>query len=180
MQNQTVQVLDLFLQFFFLGGDLRGHGRALGLQLCGQRLIAEGEDLGRQPGGVFGTVESNGGHRDAAGHLHRGQQSVQAIHRAALHGDADDRQGGVGRKGTGQMGGHTGSAEDDAEAVGLCALGKRGGLGGRAVGGKDVGLKGDAQRLQLGAGPFYHRPIAVRTHDHCNFTNHLYSNLSFS
>ena len=40
------------------------------------------------------------GHRDAAGHLHGSQQSVQAIHRAALHGDADDRQGGVGGKST--------------------------------------------------------------------------------
>ena len=38
---------------------------------------------------------------------------------------------------------------------------------------KDVCLKGDVQCLQLGAGTLDHRPIAVRTHDHCHFTNHF-------
>ena len=47
-------------------------------------------------------------------------------------------------------------------------------LGGGAVGRQDVGLKGDVQRLELGAGPLDHRPITIRTHDDCHFTNHLY------
>ena len=43
---------------------------------------------------------------------------------------------------------------------------------GGAVGRKDVGLKGDVQGFQLGAGALDHRPVAVRTHDNGNFTNH--------
>ena len=70
------------------------------------------------------------------------------------------------------MGCHAGRAQDDAKAVGLCAPGKRSRLGGRAVCRQDVCLKGDVQRFELGTGPLDHRPIAVGTHDHSNFTNH--------
>ena len=101
------------------------------------------------------------------------QQSVQSVRSAALHGDADDRQGGVGGKSTCQMGCHACCAKDDAKAVGLCAFCKGCCLGGGAVCRKDMCLKGDVQRLQLGTGTLDHRPIAVRTHDHCHFTNHF-------
>ena len=100
------------------------------------------------------------------------EQGVQAIHGPALHGDTDHRQRSVGGKCTGQMGCHAGRAQDDAKAVGLCALGKRSRLGGRAVCRQDVCFKGDIQRFELGTGPLDHRPIAVGTHDHSNFTNH--------
>ena len=181
MQNQTLQFLDLFLQFFFLGGDLPGHGDALSIQLRSQCLIAEGQDLSSQPGGVLRAVQGHCGHRDAAGHLDGGQQSVQAVHRAALHRDADDRQGGVCGKSTGQMGRHACCAEDDAEAVGPGILCKLRCLGRGAVGRQDVCLKGDVQRLELSAGTFHHRPVTVRTHNDCHFTNHLYpTSLSLS
>ena len=40
---------------------------------------------------------------------------------------------------------------------------------------------GDVQRFELGAGTFHHRPVAVRTHNDCHFTNHLYpTSLSLS
>ena len=35
-----------------------------------------------------------------------------------------------------------------------------------------------AQRLELAARALYHRPIAVRTHDHSHFTNHIQTSLS--
>ena len=139
--------------------------------VSGLRMVAAGASS--QPCGVLGTVQCHRCHRDAAGHLHGSQQSVQAVHRAALHGDADDRQGGVGGKSTCQMCCHACRAQDDSKAVGLCAFCKGCCLGGCAVCRKDVCLKGDVQCLQLGAGTLDHRPIAVRTHDHCHFTNHF-------
>ena len=70
------------------------------------------------------------------------------------------------------MGCHAGRAQDDTKADGLCAFCKRSRLGGRAVCRQDVCFKGDIQRFELGTGPLDHRPIAVGTHDHSNFTNH--------
>ena len=38
-------------------------------------------------------------------------------------------------------------------------------IGRGAVGRQDMCLKGNVQRLELGAGTFHHRPVAVRTHN---------------
>ena len=82
--------------------------RSLGVQRARpMRASWYGQDLSGQHGGVFGAVQRHGGHRDAAGHLHGGQQGVQAVHRAALNGDADDGQHGVRGDAARQMGGHT-------------------------------------------------------------------------
>ena len=101
------------------------------------------------------------GHGDAAGHLHSGEQGVQSVHSAPLHGDADDRQGGVPGKGAGQMGRHTGGADQHAEAVLPGIPGELRGGGRGAVGAEDVGLIGDAELRQLGAGRLDNRPVAV-------------------
>ena len=161
-----------FCSFSSLAAICSAMARALGSQLGGQSIVAQGQDLSGQPGGVLGAVQGHGRHRDAAGHLHGGQQGVQAVHGTAFHRDADDGQGGVGGKGTGQMGGHAGSAEDDAKTILFCALGKGSRLCRGAVCRQDVCLKRDVQRLELGTGPLDHRPIAVRTHNDCNFPNH--------
>lgn len=76
------------------------------IQLCSQVIIGNSKDRNGQIGGVLGTVQRDRGNREAAGHLHGGKQGVQTVQRAALHRDADHRQGGVGGKGTGQVGGH--------------------------------------------------------------------------
>ena len=79
------------------------------------------------------------------------------------------------------MGRHACCAEDDAETVGPGILCKLRCLGRGAVGRQDVRLKGDVQRLELSAGTFHHRPVTVRTHNDCHFTNHLYpTSLSLS
>ena len=73
---------------------------------------------------------------------------------------------------------HACCAQDHAEAVGTGAFGKLRCPGRGAVCRKDVRLKRDVQRFQLGTCALYHRPIAVRTHDHSHFTNHIQTSLS--
>ena len=114
-------------------------------------------------------VQRYGSHGKAAGHLHSGQQGVQTVHGAALHRDAHNGQGGVGGKGTGQVRGHAGSAENDAVALGTGALGERGGGLRCAVGRKNVRLIRHAEILQHRAGTLDHRPVTVRAHDDRNF-----------
>ena len=105
------------LEFCVLGCDLGGHGSAGRVQFCGQLRIGYGQDLSGQNCGVFRAVQRHGGYRDAAGHLHGGKQSVQAVNGSALHGDTNDRQGGIGGKSAGQVCGHAGGADDDANVV---------------------------------------------------------------
>ena len=46
-----------------------------------QARVRQSQDLGGKDGGVLGsgTADGHGGHGDARGHLHRGQQAVQAL-----------------------------------------------------------------------------------------------------
>ena len=67
------------------------------------------------------------------------------------------------------MGGHPGGADEHAEAVLPGVPGEVRGGGGGAVGAQNVGLIGDAEVLELGAGPFDHRPIGVGAHDDGDF-----------
>ena len=82
-----------------------------------KRIIAEGDHLGSQQRGVDTAVDGHSGYGDAGGHHDRGQQRVHAIEAGAFAGDADDGQGGVGGDGAGQMGSHTGSGDEAAEAI---------------------------------------------------------------
>src|SRR5699024_5683673 len=121
------------------------------------------------------TVESYGGYGNATGHLDRGQESVQTVHSAALEGDADDGEGGVAGKGTGQVSGHASGTDEHAEAVFAGRAGKFSGLHRSAVSAHDVGLVGDAVVGQLLTGTLYHRPVRIRTHDNCDFFTHCSS-----
>ena len=139
----------------------------------------DGQHLSGQHGGVFGAVQRNGGHRNAAGHLHGGQQGVQAVHRAALNGDADDGQHGVRGDAARQMGGHTRGRDDHAEAVfrrALCKL-RRSGRG--AVGAHYAHLKRDIPAFELCGRGFYRWPVAVRAHDDGYFFGVFHKSISF-
>src|SRR5699024_4467589 len=94
-----------------------------------------------------------------------GQQGIQTVQCAALHGNTDDRQGGVGGKGTGQVSGHTGGTQDDTITVGTGGFGKSGSRLRRTVSREDVGFIRDAEILQHGAGSLDNGPVAVGTHD---------------
>ena len=89
----------LRLKLGLLGGDLLCHLGALSVQLGGQRVIADGQNLSGQHSGILRAIDGHGSHGDAAGHLDGSQQSVQPIRSAALHGDANDRQGGISGEG---------------------------------------------------------------------------------
>ena len=73
------------------------------------------------------------------------------------------------------MGGQSGGADDGAEPVVPCAFGKtRCGVGG-PVGAEDVGLPGNFQLLELGAGGLDHRPVGVGAEDDGYFFHGNYS-----
>ena len=59
------------------------------------------------------------------------------------------------------MGRHAGGADQHAEAVLPGVPGELRGGGGGAVGAEDVGLIGNAELRQLGAGRLDNRPVAV-------------------
>ena len=55
----------------------------MGLQFFGERGIGERQNLRGEDGGVGGArlADRHGGHGDAGGHLHGGQQRVEALQR---------------------------------------------------------------------------------------------------
>ena len=152
---------EFLLELGVLLGDLLRHLPPLRFQAPGQGLVLHRQDLGGQHSSIFRAVQCYRSHRDAAGHLDCGQQGIQPIQDAPLHGNADDRQGGVGGKGPRQMGSHAGGADDHAESPLPGGLGELSRLGRRPVGAEDMGLIGDVQGVQLGTGPFDHVPMGT-------------------
>ena len=57
---------ELRLKPGFLRGDLLRHLDTLRVELFGQRLVADGEDLRREHGGVFRAVDGHGRNRWAS------------------------------------------------------------------------------------------------------------------
>ena len=129
--------------------------------------VVEGEDLGGEDAGVggAGVAEGEGRHGDAAGHLHGGEQGVQTVHGATLHGHADHGERGVARDDAGQVGGQARGADEHlkAAAFGLGRVG--GGAVGGAVRAHDVGFKGDAELLEHAHATLHGAPIGVAAHD---------------
>ena len=82
------------------------------------------------------------------GHLHRGQEAVQAVQMGAGHGHADDRQGGLRGQDPGQMGRHPGHGNDDLEPPGRRVPGIGLDPLGGPVGRSHHHLKGDAPLLE--------------------------------
>ena len=156
---------------------MRSHGPALRIQLFRKRIVADSQDLCGQHSRVFCAPDGNRRYRDAAGHLNRGKQCVQSVHRAALHGDADYGECGISGKSTGKMRRHSGSADEHAEAVCTGTAGKIRCGSRRTVGTENMGLKGDPQLIQLDAGSFDDGPIGIRAHNdgyffHCSCSSY--------
>ena len=108
-----------------------------------------------------------------AGHLHGRQQGVQPVDRAALHGDADDRQGGVAGERAREVRCHPGCADEHAEAVGAGVFGEVRRSDRGAVRAEDVRLVGDAKGVELLTGRLDDRPIRVAAHNDCYFFHEI-------
>ena len=75
-------------------------------QALGQLVIGDGQDLHGQDGGVGRPIDRDGRDRDSPRHLHRGIQRVDPADGPARKRHADDRESGLGRHGSGQVGRH--------------------------------------------------------------------------
>ncbi len=88
-------------------------------KLWRQSGVAGGQDLGGEDSGVGGAgfADGDGGDGDSGGHLHHGQQRVEAAERCSGDGNGDHGQDSFGGDDSGKMGGATGSGDDDADAA---------------------------------------------------------------
>ena len=66
--------------------------------------MGTGQDLHCEDGGVLGSVDGHGGHRDAGRHLDEAQQGIHPVQGSSIDGNADHRQGGVGGNDPAQVG----------------------------------------------------------------------------
>src|SRR5712692_7208935 len=104
-------------------------------------------------------------HGNAAGHLHGGEKRVHALEGRALDGHAEHRQDGVGGHHARQMRGPARGRDDDLDAA---AFGPRRVLrrqGGRAMGGHDLALVGDAEAGEDLVGMAHGLPVGLAAHD---------------
>ena len=145
------------LQIPVLIQDLLGHGGALVNKALGQFQIVHRQNLGCQHRGIGAAPHGHGGHGDSAGHLHSGEQGVQALQIGTGAGHADHRQGRIGGDGTGKMGSHPGKGDHAGEAAAPGGAGKFRRLTGRPMGGENMGLVGDFQLLEHVDSLFNHR-----------------------
>ncbi len=111
--------------------------------------------MGRQHGhgeqrgvGGAGFADGEGGDRNAARHLHDGQQRIEALQMLRRHRHAEHRHDGLGGQHARQMGRAAGAGDDGLEAARLC----RGGVVEeqirRAMRRNDARLVGHAELLE--------------------------------
>ena len=134
-----------------------------------QLVVAQGDDLRGEDGGVCRAVDGYGGDGKAGGHLYGGQQRVQPVERGGFHGNADHRQHGARGERPGQVRGFAGGGDQHAEAVVLTIHREAGGLVGRAVRAEHMRLKRDSKGPELVEAGLQNGKIAVRAHDHGDF-----------
>ena len=142
-------------------------------QLFGQRRIVQGQHLRRQIAGILGPglAHGQGRHRNAAGHLHRGQQGVQPAQRAAVDGYADHRPNAVGGHRPGQMRRHA-SPADEGRATALHRLGDI--AGGRfrgSVRGGNADFMAYSELLEHGRAGLHDRPVGFGSHQDSDETH---------
>ena len=143
-------------------------GLAHGVKLLNKGRILNREDLRRQQGRIGAAVDGHGGHGHTGGHLHGGEQRVQAVQRGGLDRDADHRQCRLSREGARQMGCLACRTNHHAETVfpgGFCEIRS---LHRGAVGAVNMGLKGNLQLLELFKCRLQDGQIAVAAHDDGN------------
>ena len=126
------------------------------------REHGDGEESGVQSASI---ADGKGGDGDAAGHLDDGVEAVHTAEGTALHGDAEDGDGGHAGGHAWEMGGTAGTGDDAFEAA------IRGGGGvivqqlGRAVGADDFLFKGDAEVFEHLGGILEGGPVGTGAHD---------------
>jgi hypothetical protein len=144
-----------------------GLAPAPGFEALRQGSIVEGQDRGREQGGVYGAGAADGerADRDAGRHLHDRQKTILSGQRLRLDWHAEDRQGGHRGGHARQVGGAAGAGDDDLKTLRLGALGEgvepvRG-----AVRRDDAGLVRDREGVQ-GFGRVAHGvPVRLAAHD---------------
>ena len=124
-----------------VGGDLLLERRHAG----GQVGVGLGQDAHGQQAGVAGAVDGHGGHRHALGHLHDGEEAVEAVELRERHRDPDDGQGGDRGQHAGQMGRPAGAGDDHPEPAPGRVLPEGQHVARRAVGRDDAHLVGHAE-----------------------------------
>ena len=87
------------------------------VQLLGELCVGDRHDLHRQQRGVLPAVHRHRRHRDAARHLHGGEQCVHAVKLRPAARHADHRQRGVCRHRAGKMRRHAGEREDNRKSA---------------------------------------------------------------
>ena len=85
----------LLLKLCILFDDCTVHLILHFIQLCSQLFIAERQHLNSKNCRILCTIDCNGCHRDAGGHLNGCQQGIQSVQGGRLNRNTDDRQGGV-------------------------------------------------------------------------------------
>ncbi len=121
------------------------------VQARGQRVVGQRDDARGEDRGVLRTAAAGRDrrHRDAAGHLHGGEQRVEAAERRVVHRDADDRQVRVRGHDTREVRGAAGGAQDHAHAL-VLRLGDEVHDGrGRAMRRHDARGEGDLELTKL-------------------------------
>ena len=82
--------------------------------------VIQGENFGGKQGGVprSGLADGQCGHGNALGHLHHGEQRVEAVERRGGNGHGKHRQQGFGGDDARQMGRAARAGDEDLDATG--------------------------------------------------------------
>ena len=142
--------------------------RHLTLELSdGLAILGHGgaEDLRGVNGRVLGAVDGNAGHGHAGGHLHHGEQGVQAAQIAGLNGNANDRQRGEGRHNTTEVRSLASSGNDHPDTAIGRGLGPLMNLRGVAMRTGNDQLIRNPEALQLCRATLHYGQIGLRPHD---------------
>src|SRR5215472_11891539 len=150
-----------------VGEDGFGLVVAEGFECGGDANVSECEDGRGEEAGVLcaGVADGEGGDGHAAGHLHDGEERVDAVERVRLDGDAEDREAGFCGDHAGEVCGAAGSGDDDADTTRLGCSGVVEHAVRRAVRGDDLGFVGDGELGEDVGGVLEGGPVGARAHD---------------
>ncbi len=139
-----------------------------------QRFADSGIFIAQHGGGQQRRVDRSGladgqrAHRNAARHLHDGEQRIQPVQRLGLHRYAQHRQTSLGGDHSRQVSGAAGAGDDDLQAA---RLRRRRVLEQQirgAMGRNDLDFEGNVQFFQCGRRVFQRAPIGSGAHDQTN------------
>jgi hypothetical protein len=132
--------------------------------------VGRGQDCSGEEAGVLcaGVADGEGRDGDAAGHLHDGEQRVDAVECVRLHGYAKNREACLCGDHAGKMRGAAGSGDDDADAARFGCSGVVEHAIRRAMCGNDLGLVGDCELVENFGSVLEGGPVGARAHDDTN------------